>query len=364
MSNSIKQFGLRVITGQERSRSAGLLRGILAVAEPFYATAMRIRNACYERGIFRAHDLGRPTISVGNITTGGTGKTPVVLWLADELRRQGHRPAILLRGYASASSATSDEAQLLDTALNTELGEDRRQKIPVWPDPSRVRGAAEVLRLYPDTTHFILDDGFQHRKARRAFNLVLVNSTEPFGYGHVLPRGLLREPVAGLGRANAILITRCSLVPAEALAAIDRGLADQHPGIEIFHCDHHQSGVRDPVALQVSPMDALSRQNVFLTAGIGDPAAFEQQIRSRGCEVVGTKWFSDHHPFTAADIANLLAMARERKADLILTTEKDWVKMRPNAPADAMPRIGVIQLEIRFQADDAARLARLILNSI
>ena len=218
MPSSFKQSGLRIISGENTSAIARVVRGLAGVVEPFYSAAMRVRNAAYDRGLFHAHDLGRPTISVGNITTGGTGKTPVVIWLARQLREQGRRPAILLRGYGATQQHGSDEAALLEQSLNS----NSTIRIPVQANPSRVRGAAEVLQKSPEVDFFLLDDAFQHRRAKRDFNLVLINATEPFGFGHVLPRGLLREPLAGLKRADAFLITRCSLASTEAVAVIDR----------------------------------------------------------------------------------------------------------------------------------------------
>lgn len=350
MPASLKQLGLDIITGHNRSLAATAARAGLSAVEPFYAAAMRVRNTAYHRSIFASHDLGRPTISVGNITTGGTGKTPVVQWLADELRRRNCQPAILLRGYAAAAARQSDESQLLDRALNagTEM------KIPVQANPSRVQGAAEVLRDHPQVTHFILDDGFQHRKARRDFDLVLISATQPFGYCHVLPRGLLREPLSGLDRADAFLITRCSLVSAEALGEIDRFLADHHPTIPRFHCDHLQSSVWLPSSDQTMPIDFLSGKKVFLTAGIGDPAAFARQIAATGCAIAGTKWWPDHHAWTASDTAAVCSALQSTAAELLLTTQKDWVKMQHLVTAECP--VAVINLEIRFQQADAEQL--------
>jgi tetraacyldisaccharide 4'-kinase len=358
MPDSLKQFGLRIITGQDHSPFASVMRGMLAIAEPFYSIAMTIRNACYDHGILITHDLGRPTISVGNITTGGTGKTPVVQWLADELRRRGHRPAILLRGYASAVTGSSDEAQLLDQSLNAE----QETAIPVQANPSRLQGAADVLRDHPQVTHFILDDGFQHRRAKRDFNLVLVSATQPFGFDHVLPRGLLREPLSGLGRADAFLITRCSLATVEALARIESFLAGHHPTTPIFHCDHVQSGLLMPSMGSTIPMESLAGQKVFVVAGIGDPTALERQIAMSGCQIVGTKWFPDHHAFTSVEVNSILEEAKLKGAALLLTTEKDWVKMKGYTVSEAVPAIGVLKLQIEFRPGDARRLLTLALS--
>jgi len=355
MRDSFKQFGLTAIKGDDQSFRASLTRAALSVAEPFYTAAMTVRNFCYDRGVIRTQDLGRPTISVGNITTGGTGKTPVVQWLADELRHRGHRPAILLRGYGSTTANRSDEAQLLEQSLNA----NQQPIIPVHVNPSRVRGAADVLRNHPQVDRFILDDGFQHRRARRDFNLVLISATQPFGFGHLLPRGLLREPLGGLARANAFLITRCSLVSAEALGQIEQYLCTHHPRIPIFHCDHQHAGVWFPSTGKQQPMESLKNQKVFLTAGIGDPASFERQIAGAGAVITGHQWFPDHHAFTSAQIESVLTKAAQSAAASVLTTEKNWVKIAPQLAGNAsnLP-IAVVKMQIRFHGSGSADLLK------
>jgi tetraacyldisaccharide 4'-kinase len=351
MHLSFKQFGLRVISGEDKSFVAKIVRSCGTVIEPCYSTAMRLRNLFYDYGIFRASNLGRFTISVGNITTGGTGKTPVVKWLADQLRQIGKHPAILLRGYGTESSPLSDEAQLLDKSLNV----DSKPRILVEANPSRVQASLDVLCRFPATDVFVLDDGFQHRRAKRDFNLVLISATLPFGFEHVLPRGLLREPLSGLARADAFLITRCSLVSAEAVGEIDAFIRGRYPDKPIYHSDHVHSELWMPASGERSAIGSIIDQKIFLAAGIGDPAAFEKQLRSIGCKIVGSRWFSDHHGFTEPDIESVMNAAKQVGADLIVTTEKDWVKMDGKVSISAIP-IGVAKLEIQFREDDGQKL--------
>src|SRR4051812_23350103 len=194
----MEDFYRRVMNGTERGVAAMSLRALTSAIEPIYRGVVNARNARFDRGR-SVQRVDRPVISVGNITTGGTGKTPVVRWLADALRARGIQPAILMRGYKSAPGQTSDEQELLRSQLPS---------VVVHANPDRVAGAQEVLRDHPDVQAFILDDGFQHRRLHRDFDLVLIDATNPFGYDRLLPRGLLREPLAGLARAHAILITR------------------------------------------------------------------------------------------------------------------------------------------------------------
>jgi tetraacyldisaccharide 4'-kinase len=351
MSDSLKQFALRVLTGEDRSWRAAGLRTATALVEPLYSTAMTLRNRLYDVGALKTHDLGRPAISVGNITTGGTGKTPVVQWLAQQLQARGRQPAILLRGYGSSAGA-SDEAELLRNSLT----------IPVQPCPSRIDGAAHVLREHPEVDLFLLDDAFQHRRVKRNYNLVLISATNPFGFGHVLPRGLLREPLIGLTRADAFVITRCSLVSPESLAQTEGLLRKRHPGKSTFYCDHQLCGLWSPSADQTMPMGTLAGKHVFLLAGIGDPLSFLKQVTSSGCTIVGSRWFDDHHNFSSDDINSLLLEAKKLGADHLITTEKDWVKLKGHWPESSL--IAIVKLKINFRNKDGSALLTQLLQSI
>src|SRR4051812_22379030 len=185
------------MSGEARGVGAALLRAGLSVISPVYATVMRGRNAKFDLGLGVTR-LPRPVISVGNITAGGTGKTPVVRWLCERLRDTGERPAVLMRGYKAAAGERGDEAAMLEGMLNRS----GVQNVVVHAQADRVAGGLGVLRDHPDVSVFVLDDGFQHRRLARDFDLVLVDACEPLGYGRVFPRGLLREPACGLGRAD------------------------------------------------------------------------------------------------------------------------------------------------------------------
>src|SRR4051794_35567561 len=217
----MEQAFRRVISGQQTGVGAALLRGVTRVLEPIYAAVVASRNRGYSAGIIASNRARRPVVSVGNITTGGTGKTPVVRWLADRLRERGMRPAVLLRGYKARPGERGDEQRLLDELLNPP---GTASPVIVHANPDRLQGAKAVLRDHPDVDVFILDDGFQHRRLQRDFDLVLIDATTPFGYEHVLPRGLLREPLSGLSRASAFLLTRVDQALPGAVDASQRDI--------------------------------------------------------------------------------------------------------------------------------------------
>ena len=358
MNPSLERFGLRVMSGEARGVGPTLLRGALSTAAPFYAAAMTARNRWYNVGVLKSFPLPRPVVSVGNLTAGGTGKTPVVRWLAEQLVARGKRPAVLMRGYGKRGATFSDEQQLLQSYL---------AGVPVIANPDRRAGAATAIERQPQTDVFVLDDGFQHRKVRRHVDLVLINAAEPFGFGRVHPRGLLREPVRGIVRAHAVLLTRCDAVDADQLKWIEgvvRPLVDR--GTPILRTTHDLTGLRraatSPSDRADEPLTALAGRKFFSFSGIGSPKSFHDQLVRAGGTPVGTRAFPDHHEYTAADVTALSRDAAAVGAEVLLTTEKDWVKLSRIANAsECVPPILRVEVRIRFaKPDDEAELLRLI----
>ena len=325
-----------ILSGRARGAGATILRGALSLVEPFYVATMRLRNVAYDRGIFKSHPLPRPTISVGNVTTGGTGKTPVVQWLAEQLIARGLHPAILLRGYRAHVTGGSDE--------QTMLAEQFGSRASVIANPDRVAGAQQAMRRNPTPDVFILDDAFQHRRAQRQFDLVLIDATNPFGFGHVLPRGLLREPISGVRRADAILITRCN----DSTTTLETQLRRHNPRAPIYHSSH-----------QIRDVDQLNGRRVYVFCGIGNPQSFMQQF-----DPVEVATFPDHHAYTNRDMELINQAAAAFGADIMVTTEKDWVKVRSLPAAREGLPIWRAKLEIQFQGDEGQQLLNQVLAVI
>jgi tetraacyldisaccharide 4'-kinase len=356
MATGPDQFAHRILSGQARGVGPAILRGLLRGVEPIYAAAMRLRNAAYRRGIFRAHKLPRPVVSVGNITAGGTGKTPMVQWLADRLRAAGHRPAVLLRGYKASGGHESDEARMLADALRAPDG----WSVPVEARPDRLAGGLAVLQRHPDADVFLLDDGFQHRRLHRDFDLVLIAASEPFGFGHVHPRGLLREPLAGLGRAHAFVVTRADGAWARQRRLIETTIRQWNGDAPIYFARHVHRGLRSGLSQPWEPPDQelaqLKDKRFFAFAGIADPVSLHRQLLSLPGQYVGSSWFSDHHRYTADDLAQMRRRAGQLNADVILVTQKDWPKLSPLASLGQSPPLWRIDLRIEFEADGEAQL--------
>jgi tetraacyldisaccharide 4'-kinase len=338
--------------GEERGVGAALLRAGLSVVSPVYAAAMRGRNVKYDLGL-GVKRLPRPVVSVGNITTGGTGKTPVVRWLCERLREAGERPAVLMRGYKARPGERGDEQAMLEGLLN-RAGE---APVVVRAEPSRHAGGLAVLRAHPDVSVMVMDDGFQHRRLARDFDLVLIDACQPFGFGRVIPRGLLREPLGGLRRADAILITRADQASSEAIERIVARVRAVNADVPVYRCSHAHVGLRSADGVLHS-LDELSERRFFAFAGIGNPEGLEAQLRRLPGELCGRRWFGDHWDYGASDLASVQSEARAGGAELLVTTEKDWVKVARGVGAGTAVELPVwrVELAVRFEGEDENRL--------
>ena len=267
----------------------------------------------------RAETLPVPVISLGNLTMGGTGKTPLVEWMVRRLEARGRRPAVLSRGYGAArgEEGRNDEFRVL---------EENVPGLIQVPDPSRCRGGRRAIELGADV--LVLDDGFQHVQLERDLDIVLVDAVDPFGGGAPPPAGRLREPLETLGEADFFLITRADAVGEDDLGRLLTYLAWRHPGIPRGTVRFAPRGWR---SLDDSPLlapDALRGDGVLAFSGIGNPAGFRATLRGLGVEVRGWKVFRDHHRYTVEDLRELLAEADRLGGVRLVMTQKDAVKLR------------------------------------
>ena len=306
------------MSGEDRSLTAGMTRLAMVAGEPFYCTAMAARNAMYRRGMLSSTRLSKPVVSIGNITTGGTGKTPMVAEVARRLAAMGAMPGVLIRGYKSDANAASDEAAVLTNELAgtaiVEAGADR------------VAAAARLLARQPDVSVFLLDDGFQHRRVKRDLDLVLVDATRHNGFGHVLPRGLLREHASNLRRADGVIVTRVDLATPEQLAVVDAWVRKNADAAPIAHTATLWESMLDH-ANQWHDTGSLTGMKVAGVCGLGNPSAFWRMLEATGASVVWRRELGDHEGFAdAASLERAMSEAEAAGADICVTTEKDWVK--------------------------------------
>lgn len=326
---SMTQRILEIISGKDTSLKAQATRCLMSILTPGYALANGVRNKLFDVGIKKSHALGRPTLSVGNITTGGTGKTPMVGFIVQSLLDMGHRPTILLRGYKSTDAHGSDEAAVYVKQFGNQ--------VPVIANPSRVEGAQQALAQFPGATCFVLDDGFQHRKAKRDLDLVLIDATNPFGYDHLLPRGLMREPVSALKRADAVIITRSDQVPPEVLRQLDQTIERITGQKPIAHASHQWASLLDTQD-QSHDLELLHDKPCYAAIAIGNPDAFGNTLRSHASDIQDVIVKPDHHAWLPEEIIELVQRAKADNA-MLVTTEKDYVKWPQLSISDPVYRV-------------------------
>ena len=335
-----------------------------------YGTAVNLRTSGYKKDIFKSQKLPLKVISVGNITVGGTGKTPLTVHMTQRIQRLGYKIAVISRGYKGLAersgavvsngrdillepSSAGDEPfmmanQLKDIGVPVLVGQDRYQM-----------GLMAVNEFKPDV--IILDDGFQHLNLKRDINLVLLDCQRPFGNKHLLPRGPLREPLSSLARANAFILTRCNFYQGETNREDLAILEGYAKGSRIFRASHvpvlykwlraNQTATdADGSRLPPCELATLKGKNVFAFSGIADNNVFKITLEKLQCELKGFLGFPDHHFYSRNDFVNIFSHQRSTEADIICTTEKDYVRISNEVdwPID----LAVIGVELSFGEDD------------
>lgn len=338
-----------------------------------YRAVTEVRHAAYRSGLFRISALEKPVISVGNITTGGTGKTPLVEWVCRTIssqRCEDSKPTsasavwVLTRGYGKADPKAqvlvSDGKQIL--ATEREAGDEPLLLAmhlvgiaSVVSNPDRVAAGEWAIRELGAEV-FVLDDGFQHLRLARDLDLVTIDATNPFGGGELLPHGRLREAVHNLARADAIVLTRSD--QANDLVSVKNRIRELVPDRPLFMSRMETAGFRDLNGVVVDA-DEISKHRVVGFCGVGNPDSFVAQIRSSGAEVIFSRSYPDHHRYTAVDLKALANDAKSAGATCFMTTAKDATKLS----SDQLP-LPCFVLEIEIKIDDETRLASLISNAI
>lgn len=370
IGEAVASFAVDVVYERKKGFWAMLLGGFLRVLSWVFGLLVRLRLWLYRHRLFRDTPLGCKVVVVGNLTVGGTGKTPIVMKMARVLAQRGRKVAILSRGYKGASDSMAkrfwrwltqgsrpdplvvsdgkkvlvgpdeagDEPYMMATNL-TDTG------VVVIVDRDRVEGGRFALRRFGVDT-ILLDDGLQYLPLRGQINLLLVDSHDPFGNGAMLPRGILREPVSNLSRASYVFITKSSGPPAESLVSLIRR---HNPRAEIIACAHTAKELVDLESGVAVSLASLQGKRVASFSGIATPERFEETLRGQGAVIVANRRFLDHHAFNDEDLDEVLDRALRAKAEMIVTTEKDAVRIqgrfRPPIP------LVFIRLEVEILGD-------------
>jgi len=345
------------------------LRLLLWPVSVLFGWVVRLRAGLYRKGVLRRWRLQGVVLSVGNLTVGGTAKTPMVLWLAERLAAEGKRVGILTRGYSgflarrtrnvpaaqlyyhNPEHVRGDEVCLILRRLQRRQPSLDRPMVGVGPN--RYAKGRELERH--GVEWFILDDGFQHLRLARDVDIVLIDATDPFGSGHLLPAGRLREPKSALGRADLILITRSDHAP--AVETVIR----RHSAASIFYAETELDGIF--VCMGNIPGDTQAdwrEKKLFAFCGIGNPAAFFADLRRWGLHIVGQAAYRDHHRYSRKDAQKLERQAQAAGADALICTEKDLCNLL-RASFQALP---VLYCGISLRIPDADGFSQALLAAL
>jgi tetraacyldisaccharide 4'-kinase len=345
-TENLETFLLEVILEERKGTRESLVRALLYGCSKLFQIGVKTRRFLYNFRILRDSTLGVQVIAIGNLTVGGTGKTPVVEKFARELRDEGRNVAILSRGYRSKPipihkwlvnkiflrddttppRVVSDGRSLL---LDSEMAGDEPymlasnlKDVVVLVDKDRVKSGRYAIEKFGCDT-LLLDDGFQYWKLKgRRLDVVLIDRQQPFGNERLLPRGTLREPPSHLARASFIFITKSDGNTAE----LRRRIAQVNPAAGIIECIHHPLYLEDVFTGQRSGLELLKGRKVASLSGIAQPESFEQSLVQLKAELVYAKRFADHHRFTQQEILNAINRSKKRQAEAIITTQKDAVR--------------------------------------
>lgn len=319
---------------------------ILPPLSALYSAVTRTRLSLYQRGTFRTTKLDRPVISVGNMTVGGTGKTPLVEWVAKALASSGKKVCILTRGYGRQNSErqviVSDGQAILATPAEAGdepylLATNLLGQAAVICNADRISAGRDAIEVF-GTECFVLDDGFQHLRLARDLDIVTIDATNPWGGGQLLPYGRLREPLSGLRRAHCVVLTRCNQVnDLDPLRKQIRDLIGENPVFESSMKPRRSTPSSEPVAA---------------FCAIGNPKSFFDQLRNSGNKLVVEKAFRDHHAYTQKDIDDLVDAATRAGATSLITTAKDAVKLR--GLSFSLP-YSVFEIEIAIKDEEVLR---------
>lgn len=363
---ALERFAIEVISERRWGHRATLLRWFLGFLSILYSWGVSFRLWLYQKGLCKSHPLGCLVISVGNLTVGGTGKTPIVEKLARDLTGAGRRVAILSRGYKSRrppffqrlkeklQGRPSDPPRVVSDGrhvlLDSELAGDEpymlARNLPnvvVLVSPDRVLSGKYAIRHF-DVDTLVLDDGFQYLPLKERLDLVLIDTESPFGNGKLLPRGMLREPPKALQRADVLFLTKCEGNDLSALKAQLRRLNPHAPFVECVHRPRYLEEVFTGIR---RPLEFLQGLKVGAVSGIARPESFENGLRRLGATLVYSRRFEDHHRFTPAEIQRVLERSRARLAKAVITTEKDAVRI-PALPVRPPLPLYFLRVEIEF----------------
>ena len=382
--DEVEQFAIEVILHDKPGITANVFRGFLYSLSQIYKGLVKLRLKLYRDRYIHDHHLGIPVISIGNLTVGGTGKTPVAELLARALQKNGRRVAILSRGYKSKRQkrvrfwrkwlakfrgeelpknpprvVSDGERVLLDSFVAGDepfMLASNLPGVPVVVDKDRVKAGLYAIEKF-QTDVILLDDGLQYVRLKHRLDMVLIDRTAPWGNGYLLPRGTLREPPRHLRRASYIFLTKCDGTDNSEIIA---ELRKHNRVAEIIECRHKPLYLENIHTRERIPLERLQGAYVGSVSGIAVPQSFESGLKKLGAKVDVIKRFADHHRFSAKDVSAFIARCEKRDVDMIVTTEKDFVRFPRLAPPDVPIYFLRVEIEIMKGQEIFDRMIRLL----
>lgn len=339
MRKQLENYLLKVIKGEKNRLLDKIVKFILRILELVYHVIIKFRKIFYKTGIFKSKKLDIKTISVGNITTGGTGKTPVVEKLASELSAKDKNVGILSRGYSSEGDSPliiSDGKEIL-TEMEKAGDElymmaSHLSGVPIVKGKDRYK-AGELAISEFDLDMLIMDDSFQHLQLERDLDIVVVDALNPFGYDHLLPRGELREPLSSLKRSDIIILSRADQVVKSKLNMIKNTIQYHNSEVDIFtsnHCPINLKSLSTNNEKNIENLKGLKEKKALALSGIGNPESFVKSLEELNIDVAETAIYPDHYDYGEEDVMDIVMKAQLNEVDFIITTEKDAVKFDEN----------------------------------
>jgi len=340
----IKRYLYKVATDKAEGSVVPLVQFILWILSWIYRLITILRAILYKVRILKTHKLARPVICVGNITVGGVGKTPLVEYIAQHIKEKNIKPAILTRGYMEkaldSNDQTSDEAVMLQNAL---------LDVPVLVGADRVKSAQTYLE-HNEADVFILDDGFQHVRIHRDMDIVVIDATNPWGNGHLLPRGIMRESRNSLKRAHMFVLTKRDLAVGN-LQSIRDQIRTINPEGFIVEANHKPVWFVDGRSEDSVSLELIKGERVCAISSIGAPESFELTLSKLDCDIAKHFIYIDHYQYTQQDIQKLIKTCFDQKITTVMTTEKDLVKLKHHL--DTIPdEIRLLALKIQISITD------------
>ncbi len=343
----VKEYYLSILSGQQRGFIAAIVKSTLSAFTLPYLAVLNTRNALYRNNIVKSTRLPVKVISVGNITTGGTGKTPLVEFSVKYLGEIGRKVAVLSRGYGGGGPSQKGNEMINDECLALI---ENLQDVPVLAGRDRVRNGEKAINDF-GVDCVVLDDGFQHLRMKRDLDVVVIDALNPFGGENLIPRGSLREPLQNLGRADLFIISHCDQGNEQAIRSIYTKLDQINhsaPVCESIHRPVHFDNIVDGSILE---LEWLKGKGVYALSAIGNPESFSYTLKRLGADLIKHKIFQDHHVYTKEEIDDVVSDAQSLGADAIVVTQKDIVKIRKMNIKDANILSLKIEIEITRGVD-------------